>query len=168
MGKKMSDEAGNWGLCLMIIGIIGGLSGGLSLLAARKKLKMWLGITMTIDIIMAVLSVAMWFLCGIIASVMHAICEHIEEKAAQNDKACWEDFIGDVCSWADLFGTATIMFLLMFFVELGTSIVDCTTCCCCIPEDAHWHPKNQGGVGAPAVAGTVIGQPVEATGNKPV
>lgn len=164
--QEMSDGAGNWGTALLVIGLIGGLSGIMSALGAKKKAKVWLGVSMGIDIVMMFTCIAMFMLCGIIAGVMEAICNHIEEEAAKNDKACWEEFIADVCSWADLFGTATIMFLVMFFVELGTTIVDCSTCCCCVPEDAHWSPKFQQGAGAPAVQGAVIGKPVDASGEK--
>eukprot|EP00746_Dinoflagellata_sp_MGD_P149362 gnl/MRDRNA2_/MRDRNA2_81400_c0_seq1.p1 gnl/MRDRNA2_/MRDRNA2_81400_c0~~gnl/MRDRNA2_/MRDRNA2_81400_c0_seq1.p1 ORF type:complete len:219 (-),score=39.88 gnl/MRDRNA2_/MRDRNA2_81400_c0_seq1:321-902(-) len=157
--EKMSTEAGNWGTSLLVIGLICGFSGILSFLSGKKKTKVWLGITMAIDIIMMFACVAMWFLCGIIAAIMKTICDHIQEKAGQSEKECWEDFIGDVCSWADLFGTANLMFLLMFVVMLGTSITDCGACCCCTPTDAAWHVQAQQ---AQAGGGMVVGKPVEA------
>merc|ERR1719387_2582395 len=110
-----------------------------------------------------IVCIAMFVLCGAIAAIMDAICQAVHKEAEKTDKDCWTDFIEDVCSWADLFGTATIMFLVMFFVELGSSISDCTTCCCCVPEDATWNPKHQASAaGAPAVIGTPVGAPAEA------
>jgi len=121
--QALSDAAGSWGMALLIIGLIGSLSGILSFLAAKKKLRSLMGISMAIDIIMMFVCVAMWFLCGAIASGMHSICEWFQEESAKDGApACWEDINSTTCSWADLFGTATIMFLIMFFVELGTSI----------------------------------------------
>lgn len=166
--ESMSTEAGNWGTSLLVIGLIGQISGGVSILSARKKQKVWLGISMAVDIVMDIVCVAMWFLCAVIAGLMKVICDHINEEAAKNDKDCWEDFIGDVCSWADLFGTATIMFLIMFLVMLCASIVDCGACCCCVPADASWNVNNVNqqqaqAVGQPVVAGAVVGKPVMET-----
>jgi len=161
--QTISDEAGKWGTALLVIGLVGALSGGMNLLAGKQKVKVWLGLAMAIDIVMMILCIAMFMIMGFASGIMKAVCDHIHEEAAANDKACWEDLIGDVCSFADLFGTATIMFLIMFFVELGSSISDCTTCCCCVPEDATWNPKHQASAaGAPAVIGTPVGAPAEA------
>merc|ERR1719271_1228966 len=106
----------------------------------------------------------MWFLCGFIAGAMELICQIFKEEAEKDGHAeCWTDFNSDVCSWADLFGTATIMFLIMLLIEISTSIVDCSALCCCPPDDAHWSQKAQAQQANQAPGdkpGTVIGQPI--------
>lgn len=170
--QKMSDGAGSWGTCLLVVGLIGSVSGGLSGLAAKQKRKVWMGISMGIDIVMSILCVAMSFLCGVLAAVMDAICQWFKDEAAKDLHAdCWEDLNNDVCSWADLFGTAVIMFLVMFFVEISTTIVDCSAMCCCPAKDAPWSKefvREQVIQEAAAKPGTVIGQPVGVQPSKAV
>lgn len=159
---KAIDDAANFiGTILLVIGVVGAFSGVLSFLSAKKRYRAYLGVSMGIDIVMMFASIGMYLACQASADIGKVICQELRDDAAKDNavEACWKDLIDDVCSWTDMFLTATIMFLLMFIVEFATTIADCSACCCCPPHDASWSPqacKQQ----PASTGGQVIGQPV--------
>merc|ERR1740121_241887 len=114
-----------------------------------------------------IFAASMSLLVSYISGVTGMFCDWFDQFATQ-DRQCWQAIVDDVCAWAGLFGTASMIFFFMFLVELGSSITDCSAMCCCPPVDSHWAKKENanaadGAYGGKLPPGVVVGNPVGTT-----